>query len=971
MRSGDIVNQFINEISELKKQKALIKTELSKYKKIFRHTRIGVMISSTDGKALDMVNEAFAEMHGYNVEELAGKPIAEVFASCSQADLPNQIKTLHKKGSHAFEASHIHRDGTIFPVKVEAAIVKDEYGSVLYHIASVRDINGAKLNESKLRTDHQQLMDIIEFLPDATFVIDQDKKVIAWNRIEEMIGVIKELFLDITWRKEAELALGESEQRLRLVTDNMLDMVLVASPEGILEYVSPSIKSIMGYEHDSMVLLSMLDLVHPMDVSRVAKILEDSIKNMTQVLVEHRCKHADGYYLWLESVGKPVPDAKGKVKAYIIASRDITDRKRAENYLKDERRRLYSLLDGLPTFVYLQNPDYSIGYYNQTFLKLFGDPSGRPCFEVLSGVDKPCGNCPTFRVFETNSPEVWEWNSRDGKTYQVYDYPFSDLNGTPLVLGLGINITERKQAEKELAYRARFEKLISDITTNFINIAKDELDSGISYALRALGEFAGVDRIGLFQFCNNLSNLDCTHQWCADGMKPQSAVLKGIEANDYSWWMEKLRRLENIYIPRVADLPDEASSERALLQAQYVQSVAVLPLVYGEDLMGCLWLESVREAKAWSDEVIALLKIVGETLVNVLQREKAEDALRLSEERFSKAFEASPCAMSIHRMADEKIIDVNTSFLINSGYRKEEVIGVTPHELQFWAEYGDCSKIMKMSRQQGMIINYEIKYYNKLGEERIGLLSADMIRLNNEPCMLVAIIDITELRLYEREAARLDRLNLIGQMAAGIGHEIRNPMTTVRGFLQLLGGKEEQKKYIRYYDLMISELDRANKIITEYLSLAKNKAIKLQPGNLNTVIESIDPLISADALMHDKNTVFELEDLSDILIDPEDIRKLILNLARNGLEAMSKGGNLTISTYQEGGEVVLAVKDQGNGIKAELLDRIGTPFFTTKDTGTGLGLAICNSVADRHGATIGINTSPEGTTFTVRFKPLG
>ncbi|MHB1126144.1 MAG: ATP-binding protein [Bacillota bacterium] len=103
-------------------------------------------------------------------------------------------------------------------------------------------------------------------------------------------------------------------------------------------------------------------------------------------------------------------------------------------------------------------------------------------------------------------------------------------------------------------------------------------------------------------------------------------------------------------------------------------------------------------------------------------------------------------------------------------------------------------------------------------------------------------------------------------------------------------------------------------------------------------------------------------------MDDKEIRQLIINLARNGLEAMPPGGVLTIRTYLEGKEVVLAVEDRGKGISSEVMNKIGTPFFTTKDNGTGLGLAICYSIASRHNATLKIETSPEGSAFFVRFE---
>lgn len=234
--------------------------------------------------------------------------------------------------------------------------------------------------------------------------------------------------------------------------------------------------------------------------------------------------------------------------------------------------------------------------------------------------------------------------------------------------------------------------------------------------------------------------------------------------------------------------------------------------------------------------------------------------------------------------------------------------------------------------------------------------------------MILYIRDVTQKLKTEQEMTRLSKLNLIGNMAAGIGHEVRNPMTTVRGFLQILKGKKECIKYVDYYNLMIEELDRANNIISSYLSLAKDKAKNLQIQSLNSIIESIYPLMQADATVYDKYIALELNNIPDLYLDEEEIRQLILNLVRNGLDAMSSKGTLTISTYTANNEVVLTVRDEGKGISPDVMQKLGTPFFTTKDNGTGLGLAICYSIADRHNATIQVASSPGGSTFSVHFK---
>ncbi len=236
--------------------------------------------------------------------------------------------------------------------------------------------------------------------------------------------------------------------------------------------------------------------------------------------------------------------------------------------------------------------------------------------------------------------------------------------------------------------------------------------------------------------------------------------------------------------------------------------------------------------------------------------------------------------------------------------------------------------------------------------------------------LLGVIIDITERKQWQEEMARLERLNLIGEMAAGIGHEIRNPMTTVRGLLQLLGSRNESVQNKKYYNVMIEELDRANTIITEFLSMAKDKSVSKKMLNLNSIVGTLFPLIQADAMQTGKFTETDMADIPDLLLDEKEIRQLILNLVRNGLEAMQPGGKLTIKTYEAEQNVVLSVSDEGYGIEQNVLDKLGTPFYTTKDYGTGLGLAVCYSIASRHCATIKVETGPSGTTFCISFNPV-
>ncbi len=368
-----------------------------------------------------------------------------------------------------------------------------------------------------------------------------------------------------------------------------------------------------------------------------------------------------------------------------------------------------------------------------------------------------------------------------------------------------------------------------------------------------------------------------------------------------------------------------------------------------------------------------IIEVAGERLLlcvgkDISDRKRMEEALRLSEERFSKAFNFSPITMSISTLDEGLFLHVNDSFCRVLGFKSEEVLGHTVLDIGFWLDPQQREYVKQSVLKYGSVSDLDVRFRNASGETRIGLYSAERVDINGEICLLSSFSDLTERKQMEIEITRLARLNLVGEMAASIAHEIRNPMTTVRGYLQILRDNQDYINEVESFDLMIEELDRANAIITEFLSLAKNKLVELKPINLNLILTSIFPLVKANAMMQDKGITMELEDVPDMLLDEKEIRQLILNMINNGLESTPAGTNINIRTFMESDRVVLAVKDQGDGIEHDVLEKLGTPFFTTKEHGTGLGLAVCYGIATRHNAKIDIETSTGGSTFFVRFK---
>ncbi len=447
------------------------------------------------------------------------------------------------------------------------------------------------------------------------------------------------------------------------------------------------------------------------------------------------------------------------------------------------------------------------------------------------------------------------------------------------------------------------------------------------------------------------------------GMYNLDAFGKGIK---FMW--EKQIWLE------IASASTDLSSELFFRQAEALNMLCY-PFMFRDKGFYCLVFSQLHKTRRWREEEFDFLRSVAGLVTIAIQKislinsqRQADMALQMAEERFAKMFNASPNPMAINRFGDGHFISVNDSFERITGYSRSEAAGNTVAGLNLIPNPKDFHSMLKALYKKGGITNQEISLQGKTGQQYIILLSAESIMLNSEKCVLSIMTDITERKRIEKEMARLDRLNLMGQMAAGIGHEIRNPMTSIRGFLQILMGKEECINYREYFNLMIEELDRANSIITEFLSMAKNRPSQLKLLNLNDIINTLQPLIEADARNSNKNVNVQLEDMPDLMLNDKEIRQLILNIVRNGMEAMLPGGNLTIRTFADSGVAVLEITDQGKGIDTAIIDQIGTPFFTTKEQGTGLGLAICESIAGRHNADISLVSRPDGTTFYVRFK---
>ncbi|WP_166245492.1 ATP-binding protein [Paenibacillus turpanensis] len=232
---------------------------------------------------------------------------------------------------------------------------------------------------------------------------------------------------------------------------------------------------------------------------------------------------------------------------------------------------------------------------------------------------------------------------------------------------------------------------------------------------------------------------------------------------------------------------------------------------------------------------------------------------------------------------------------------------------------------------------------------------------------VITFRDMTEKLKTDEIIQQWEKLSVVGQMAAGIAHEIRNPITTLKGFLKLMHAKNEYNP--EYYQIMDSEFDRIESIIQELLTFSKPQSSYYENHDIKELVQQVVQLMQPQAIFKNIsiNTAWDESTLPIWCIEHQ-LKQVFINLIKNAIEALDDGGEIRIDVVVQEGEAVIRVKDNGLGIPPEVLAKMGEPFYSTKEKGTGLGLMVTfNIIRNNHNGHIYVESKTnEGTTFTIK-----
>jgi PAS domain S-box-containing protein len=582
------------------------------------------------------------------------------------------------------------------------------------------------------------------------------------NESGAIIGASK-IARDITGRKEAEDLLRESQAILALSMQSSQMGAWTRDLATETVWWSEELEAIFGLKKGAFgaSVKAFFDLVYEEDRGAVWNEIERAVEEHREYWLEFRFWHADGSVRWMEGRGRAVYSEEGRpVRLYGIGI-DVTERKQAEEKLRESEKQLRVVTDTMPALISYIDADCRYHFVNQTYTDWFGETSaeliGKTMEEVLGAA-----------VFRKLRPHI---EAALAGLPQVFEIEASyRTGGTRFIRG---NYTPDVAADGTVK---GFFALVLDITTSKHREKNTEFLAEISQDLTRLTNDREIMRLTAEKIVDHLGLAHCTFtEYDLD--RKEAAVV-------YDWGKDSAESLVGVY--RLADFGDENRFAELVAGKQIaVNDTAADPrTVAGREKYAAFKIGATanspylsdgrckasltvhrRDAHEWQADELELLSELSNRIWARIERARTEEALRESEERFAKAFNSSPLVLTITSLKDGKLIEVNETFIQVTGFSRAEAIGRTTAELGLWKSSGDREAELAAVQAAGEIRDLEYEFQLRDGRKIIGLLSAELLEIRGEPCALTVIQDITERKKAEEIS---DRYRLLSMRARDI-----------------------------------------------------------------------------------------------------------------------------------------------------------------------------------------------------------
>ncbi|MBN2821573.1 MAG: response regulator [Coriobacteriia bacterium] len=556
------------------------------------------------------------------------------------------------------------------------------------------------------------------------------------------------------------------------------------------------------------------------------------------------------------------------------------------------------------------------------------------------------------------------------------------------VLVYARDMTESHTAQRVLEYRARFNDLVVEISTGFINVEPEHVDQGIEHALDGIGAFVGADRAYVMMLSSDGESMSNTHEWASLGALSRKEALQDIPVDQYPHIVTTIAGGKDVIIDDIAGSTDLGESERESLLGHDVRSVCAVPMMWRTKLIGFLGFDAVGRRAEWNAESTGLLRIAAFAIVNAMERKRASIEVR----RLSQAIEQSPVAVIITDPSGA-IEYVNRKFTELTGYSMAEVkgqnprilnSGFTPHNVykELW------ETVLAGEPWQGEFINKTkagLNYYASATISAMRDYSGEISRFISVQEDITTIKQAEEALVTAKMAAE-DANRAKSEFLAAMSHEIRTPMNAIIGMGELLEETDLDPRQARYVGIFKSAGDALLALINDVLDLSKIEAGRFEIDSvrfeLEELVERTASVLGVKAREKGLELLFRIEPgtPTNVVGDPDRLRQVLINLMGNAIKFTGEGQVLvSVACERQGidangdiqGEYRFSVADTGIGIAPEKLDLVFESFTqadsstTRQYGGTGLGLTISRRLVELMGGSLRVASEVgEGTTFS-------
>jgi len=743
------------------------------------------------------------------------------------------------------------------------------------------------------------------------------------GRATRMLGT----HMDITERKAAEQIL----RRFEMLSAHSRDIILfMRRDDGRILEANTAAALAYGFTRDELLALAIQDLRAPGTQGQTAE--QMALADTEGILFEtlHRRKDGSVFPVEVSSRGATIEGER----TLISVVRDITERKRAEDALQTSEARLKLFVEYAPASIAMFDRDMRYIAASRRYLLDYRlgeqDLVGRSHYDVfpeiperwkdihrrcLAGAIETCAEESFLRTDGSVDWVRWE--------IHPWSHQTGEIGGIILFSEV---ITERKQAQVALQESEQRFRQLADSMPQLVWTARP--DGSVDYYNQRFREYSGISP----------TNLEIWR------------------------WAPLLH-------------PDDLEQTTAAWQ-RAVQTGEVYQIEHRVLMADGSYRWHLSRGIPVRDDGGSIIRWFG-TATDIHDNKLAEAALRQSEQKFSTAFRTSPDSININRMSDGLYIETNEGFCQLTGYTPEEVIGRTSLEINIWADLDDRARLVKDLQEQGEVSNLEAVFILKDGTRRTCLMSARVIEVGGEACILSITRDITERKQAEEElrqtAQELARSNAeLEQFAYVASHDLQEPLRAVAGMVQLLQQRYQgnlDDRADEYIAHALNATTRMRTLINDLLAFSRvdRRGNSLLPVDSSAVLQgALDTLA---VLIQDNGAVIHHDPLPDIVADASQLGQLFQNLISNAIKFRSEQPpeiHIHAERLPEGW--CFSVRDNGIGIEPQYFERIFAVFqrlHTQREyPGTGIGLAICKKIVERHGGNIWVDSQPgQGSSF--------